>query len=42
MGRPKRSSVSEPQAHEIIWNLATAYVSSRCLHVVLSWVLPTS
>ena len=26
--------MSEPQPHEIIWNLTTAYVSSRCLHVV--------
>ena len=26
--------MSEPQPHEIIWNLATAYVSSRCLHMV--------
>jgi len=26
--------MSEPQPHEIIWNLTSAYVSSRCLHVV--------
>jgi hypothetical protein len=26
--------MSESQPHELIWNLATAYVSSRCLHVV--------
>lgn len=26
--------MSESQPHEVIWNLTTAYVSSRCLHVV--------
>lgn len=26
--------MSESQPHEVVWNLATAYVSSRCLHVV--------
>ena len=26
--------MSETQPHEVIWNLTTAYVSSRCLHVV--------
>jgi C-methyltransferase len=26
--------MSEPQPHEIIWNLTSAYMSSRCLHVV--------
>jgi hypothetical protein len=26
--------MSETQPHEVIWNLTTAFVSSRCLHVV--------
>ena len=33
--------MSEPQPHEIIWNLTTAYVSSRCLQWWPSWVSPT-